>query len=31
MGGQPFKAGLLVPRVETLGYPQPSLRDWSSF
>ena len=25
--GQPFKAGILVPRVKTLGYHQPSLRD----
>ena len=31
MVGQPFKAGILVPRVETLGYPQPSLRDYASF
>ena len=31
MVGQPFKAGILVPRVETLGYPQPSLGDYASF
>jgi len=24
---RPFKAGILAPRVETRGYPQPSLRD----
>ena len=27
MVAQPFKAGVLVPRVKTLGYHQPSLRD----
>ena len=31
MVAQPFKAGILVPRVKTLGYHQPSLRDWDRF